>query len=78
MTSPNFADYPIPQEVKSAKYDPAPLQNPVLRGLPLSIAAALYEYPPTVAESSSLLVVQSRKSRGVAIISFQECAFRHH
>lgn len=60
MSPPNFADYPIPQEVKSAKYDPAPLQNPVLRGLPLSIAAALYEHLPFIAKSSSLHVIQSR------------------
>lgn len=41
MAPSNFIDYPVPTEGPAAHYGSPPLNNPVLRGLPLTIAANL-------------------------------------
>lgn len=39
----HFADYPEPVEAADTKYNPREETNPVLRGIPLAIGAALYD-----------------------------------
>jgi hypothetical protein len=39
MAPSDFIDYPVPVEGPAAKYESPPLHNPVVRGLPLTIAA---------------------------------------